>query len=129
MIKRIGFVSNSSSSSFVIAAKKHLSDEYLTNKIIQNVLGVSKQGQLFTFAKAVATKFIESLKNNDDFIKDEDDWFANEYLEYEDAKKMYDTISTGAFYNDSGDPAENAMVELEIIYKDNELFIWKELGY
>ena len=132
---RNGFVSNSSSSSFVIVSK----DGELTQEKLLKAFEVSEKSPLFTLAKEIAgtmmnadeytsEKFLDNFAYGDS-LEEKEKEFKEDYPEYyeiyEKAKNNGWKIYMG--YADSYDEA--ALCEMTLHYEDDELLIDKEGGY
>lgn len=115
---RTGFVSNSSSSSFVVASKGELE---LSDKIIEDIFKVEKSSPMFDLSKKIASLLLDKSEEIEDFNEwleheygtfDDAEDYKNEVLAYQDVsrmKKLFDDgfiVRKGSFYNDSGDSLE-----------------------
>jgi hypothetical protein len=118
---RYSFVSNSSSSSFVIGCKTKP-----TRDMLLKVLNVDKESPLYTFAVDVS-KCLANVeeKTMKDIVED-----------WGDVPKDFENIFTkgmklwmGDASSDADDPAEIALVDLGIKYESDDLIIIKEAGY
>ena len=129
---RKGFVSNSSSSSFVIVSKKGK----LTQDKLKKCFDVSEKSPLYHFAKEAAKSMMFADEYSLEDYKEEYLWsdctdaeFKEDYPEmcelYENAKKNGWNIYMGSA--DSCDEA--ALCEMEINYEDDDIKIEKEGGY
>lgn len=121
---RNGFVSNSSSSSFLIGCKGALTPDRLIG-----VFKVDAGSPLFNIAESFAeilcknaTKVtLKSLLN--EYCYDEDDDLVREVL-----KKNLD-IYTGYVSDEAGDSLEAAMCNIGIKYESDDFILYKEEGY
>lgn len=122
---RNGFVSNSSSSSFVIASKKPLSEE-----LFMQVLGVPENSPLSTFAKEISKWFVENAKKLT--IKeylDKYDYGGDDIPEIvKKAIKKDLTIYAGYAANDDGH-LEEAICNMDFDYESDDFIIEKDGGY
>jgi hypothetical protein len=123
---RQGFVSNSSSSSFIIATRDNLSETDLKEKINKDVFGDCKKGSTFyNLANEIAAVMVNKISEE---ITDIEDFGSNE-KEYNALKAKLPHIFMGFANSDCCDAAESILCDLEIMYEDNELYIRKEAGY
>jgi len=130
---RNGFVSNSSSSSFLLASHSKLTKENLikcfqvsktsplfpiVKKIIKIILDESKKYTLTNYVKEAycveENDVEEEIKNNTILKKIKKKGFKNIYLFYA---------------SDEGGGIEAALCEMEIKYEDKDILIEKEGGY
>ncbi len=127
MKMRIDFVTNSSSSSFIVAST--LEGEALKEKITK-VLGVPESSPLFGVAKAVANNLCDAKKTSlKELLYDYNADTIDELPEhYRNAIKSGMIIREGYASNES-EPAELMLCYLAINYQDNELIIYKDEGY
>lgn len=130
MKTRIGFVSNSSSSSFVVGFKGEITEE----KLIE-VFKVPKDSPLYFVAEKCAKIFMDSderIKNIKDYIKylidngceSSDDPLGIEKYLNKDFQFIVGTVG-----DDSGEAMESMLCEASINYESNDLIIKKEGGY
>lgn len=126
---RNGFVSNSSSSSFVLTSRTKITEEML-NK----ALGIPEEHPLHSLVSSVTKCIISSSK-----LVDEDElreWRAD-YEKYKDSysKERLDLVEqnnfvyTGYFSDDSGDPIETMLCLSGINVKTEDFEIKCEGGY
>lgn len=123
---RTGFVSNSSSSSFVI-----LSKEELTKDILLKVFNVQKDSLLYPFANRLVEYIVAAVKEVDlDEVRE--NWGVNTI---EDLSKIYlkalnnrYRIYTGSASND-GDEIEQIFCDMGLHYESEDFIIKKEGGY
>lgn len=127
MKTRNGFVSNSSSSSFIIGVSGELTEEK-----IMKVFNIANNSPLFGIAKGIAGIMLDAEK-----------YTKEEYFEdrcYEDdsdltstEKKIFDkgfTLYSGfASDEDSSNGIETALCNMDLDYEDNEIIMYKEAGY
>ena len=132
MKARLGFVSNSSSSSFIIGSKRELSKED-----IAWALGIHKVKNQ-KLAYNILSKIVETLFDNLDEQSVEDR--AKEYGESVEEHmkgyglnkqqiKKYKNFYTGAVSNDSNNPIEVMLVDLDLDYEDENIITKKEAGF
>jgi len=132
---RSGFVSNSSSSSFIIGHDKKLKSAKLKEKLI-NVFGVNEKSPLYNTSLSI----IESLLNcSEEMTKAEvmADWGVDDddfdmITDGEIYKDIFDKkfiCRSGSVANDSEESSEMMLVDMSLDYKDDELIIYKEGGY
>jgi hypothetical protein len=132
---RNGFVSNSSSSSFIIVSK----DGNLTQEKLMKAFDISEKSPLYPVAKDVAKsmmcadkysceKFLDNYSYADT-VEEKVEQLQSDYPEYfkiyENAKNNGWTIYMGSA--DSYD--EPALCEMSIDYEDDNIIIEKEGGY
>ena len=121
---RNGFVSNSSSSSFIVAYKGSLNDEL--NKAF-------KLPQNFPIKNLNVTKLFENNTNEkfetvEEYLKFvEEDWDIDS--EIPSLIKEGFNVIYGSFSSESGDSLEYFLCESDINYKSENLIIKKEGGY
>jgi hypothetical protein len=130
MKTRQGFVSNSSSSSFIIATR-----EKLTKKNLDKIFRVPETGIFKNIAKEMATIFFDNAEEItveeflDDYDYDSLDEIEGEYGDF--IRKAYNnnfTVYHGYVSDDEGG-MEEAAVSLEINYEDENIIMWKESYY
>ena len=119
---RQGFVSNSSSSSFVIGVK----GGPLTAEMITQALGVAEGAPLWPFAKEIGEWCVDSLKERDLA------YFVDDYCDVPIAIKQAISdgfsVYTGYASSDEGG-VERILCDMTLDYKSDTLFIQKEGGY
>jgi len=132
---RNGFVSNSSSSSFIIVSK----NGKLTKEKIMKVLNVNKKSPMYSMAEDVTKsmlyadkytpeKFLDNYSYGDTIEEMEKEFkedYPSYYKIYESAKKNNWTIYMGSA-DDVDDPI---LCEMDLHYEDNEIIIEKDGGY
>lgn len=126
---RCGFVSNSSSTSYIIAASSSVSDDELKTIIIEKMLGVEEHSPFRSLSEDIANKIISEL--NDTFEREErDQYMLNCYDEdlIVRLRKKYPKICVGSASTD-GDSFEQTLVDLPLNYEDDNFYINKEAGY
>lgn len=131
---RAGFVSNSSSSSFIIGVPKGTE---LTEKMIKTALGIDLPED--NILKPLADEMVSILFNNSEITTIEDladNWgydvkeFLKEQKKSEEVKlieKGFD-IYTGSVSSEQYG-FESAMCEMEFDYESDSIVIKKEAGY
>lgn len=125
MKTRLHFVSNSSSSSFIICCK----DNALTQDLLLQVFKIDISSPFYPFVKELSKYIIDSAFK----LEDKE---ALEYLQYNYNKdillKFYKkgyAIYEGSAASDSSDSLERILCEMEINYEDDQICILKESGY
>lgn len=117
---RIGFVSNSSSSSFVIGTKGKLTPE-----LVLKAFKIPKDSPLYEIAKLIARSIVGSARETTlEEIVEEDGRLSKE--EEELAKKGM-TIYKGSFGSD-GEGLEAALCEASINFEDEDIIMKHEGG-
>jgi len=97
---RNGFISNSSSSSFIIAYKKEINEI----DFVKNVLLIPENSPMFNFGKEVFKLFMNNsreIKNIDEWIKE--NFYDEKDYETKEMKKIKDEgfiIKDGSFSNE-----------------------------
>ena len=132
---RNGFVSNSSSSSFIIISK----NGDLTQEKLMKAFDISEKSPLYPFAKDAAKsmmcadkytpeKFLDNYTYADTF-EEKEQQFQDDYPEY---FKIYENAKNNGWniYMGSADSyEESALCEMSIDYEDDDIIIDKEGGY
>jgi hypothetical protein len=116
---REGFVSNSSSSSFIVAAKGEL-----TEALVLQALGVAETSPLYKFAKDIAGLLADAKEMD---FEDLADWGDDGTLK--NLIKRGFTVYEGSASDDDYRSAEAALCEMTINYESDDLVIIKEGGY
>ncbi len=150
MKTRLGFVSNSSSSSFIIGFKGNTKP---TKELLLNILKVPKDSPIYFIAKKIAEFFLNEIKSSDKLTKkfylDEYDYlFEENYVESEEErleiiknelygyeKKYFDKILSGdySFYigmasSESGG-IESLICDLDLDIETEDFILQKAGGY
>ena len=128
---RFGFVSNSSSSSFIIAFKGN--EDELREKL-RNIFGIHQDNypikSMSPIGDVVADNIddpIKTLEDWDDFIGDLDNPRENHVRFIERLKEGW-TVYCGGFADDHN-KLETFLCNSDIDYEDEEILIWQEGGY
>jgi hypothetical protein len=121
---RNGFVSNSSSSSFLIISK----NGELTTDILMESFKIDKESPLYNVAKDIA-KDLKSLSRKytkDDFLKE----FANSEKDFEEdypsLYEIYKKIDSSIYYAICDDVDYPLLYSLNIDYEDDNILIKKD---
>jgi len=131
---RNGFVSNSSSSSFVIVSK----NGKLTKEKIMKALDVSEKSPLYSIAEDITKTILYAEKQSPEEYKDmwvwSDDEDSNEKFkkEYPKQYEIYENAKNNNWqiYEGSADSVDDApFCDMELEYEDDDLIINKEGGY
>ena len=127
---RQGFVSNSSSSSFLIISK----NGELTKDVLMNAFAISEKSPLYPMAKQMADEMVESCDEYS--VEDYMDNYSNDIESFkEDFPEKYEVIQKvekngWKIYEGSADSCEQpALCEMELNYEDDNIKIEKEGGY
>jgi len=121
------FISNSSSSSFIIGVKGKLTEE----KLIK-VFKISKDSPLYPISKSIAGVMLEAntytkeelIKEN--YYEDESELTDIENKIFDKGFKYYCGTASD---EDSYDGAETALCNMNLDYEDDDIIIYKESGY
>jgi hypothetical protein len=128
---RNGFVSNSSSSSFMIAIKGEFNRDKV-QKIILDAFKVPKKSSLYYIveqaSKIMVDNYDEMLGIKEVF--DEDYYYiaSDEELK-EMVKKGFTKFIVGSASDEGSEIAEQLLCDLDIDYEDENIIIKKEGGY
>jgi hypothetical protein len=134
---RSGLVSNSSSSSFIIAAKEELKRGQL-EEVVLKALGVPTDSPLYGFSKSIASCLSAAV--DDHYTAGEllEDWGDESTVKFSRYWPLIGkAINDGGFRhfyrgsasNESGDAAELALVDIGLEYAGENIVIEKEEGY
>ena len=121
---RNGFVSNSSSSSFLIISK----NSELTTDILMDSFKIDKESPLYSVAKDIAKdlKALSIKYTKDDFLKE----FANSEKELEEdypsLYEIYKKIDSSIYYAICDDIDYPLLYSLNIDYEDDNILIKKD---
>ena len=126
MKTRLGFVSNSSSSSFIIVSK-----EPLTRQIMLDALKVPNDSLFTNFAGNVADWFVENSEEvTFDWFNDQYDWEPDEYPEM---VQMADLEGWHIYQGDASDngygAVEGAICDMSLVFRNDTFGIEKEGSY
>lgn len=115
---RFGFVSNSSSTSFVIGAKKKP-----TKKQLMELFAVSKNSIIFDFVESMADFILRRIKERkwEELERD----YSEVPEEYCRIKEKGFKIFEGYAETESDDPAEMALLYMTIDYEADDFIIYK----
>lgn len=123
------FVSNSSSSSFVIAFK---GDKKELKKELDTIFEVPDKFPLKLNMNQISNLFIQNSERR--VINELDEWEIED-IEYQLNKKIDNLLNNkyiiyyGSFCNDSGDSMESMLCDSNISYESDNLIIKKNGGY
>jgi len=127
---RNGFVSNSSSSSFLILSK----NGELSNEILLNCFDVSDKSPLYPMVKQIVKEIINSSEELtiDEYIQnyydDEEDMKEFNPIRYEMIEKVRKN-NWKIYIGDADSYDQPALCEMELNYEDDNILIEKEGGY
>lgn len=128
---RNGFVSNSSSSSFMIATKEEFNKEKI-QKIILNAFKVPKESPIYYVVERASKIMVDShdeMLGVED-IFDEDYWFPATKKELKEmVAKGFKRFVVGSASDEGSETAETLLCDLDIDYEDENIIIKKEGGY
>ena len=125
---RIGFVSNSSSSSFVIVSKKG----NLNAKKLIKAFDVGEQSPLYDLVCEMAKTLVDNSKEMT--LEDLYDYYGASNVEelpedIQKALKTKGTLYVGECSNDSGEKAETVLCDSCFDYEDSDVVLLKEGGF
>lgn len=124
---RKGFVSNSSSSSFIVVSK----NGELTKEKLMKVFKVKKGDFFFNIADQLADFLLTAEPITTKQLLD--DYGAEDVSDLpkiiQRGIKSGGKIYTGSASNESDEPVEVMLVDLELNYEDDEIIAQKEIGY
>jgi hypothetical protein len=124
---RQGFVSNSSSSSFIIVSKR----DKLSEKMLSNAFGLDKNHILSPIVKGLCNYIFHNaeITNTKKILED---YYVEDIKDlsesYQQAIKSNGNIYECSVSTD-GEDIERVLIDLEINYEDDDLIITKEAGY
>ena len=125
---RTGFVSNSSSSSFIVAIKN--GSEITPEKLLK-AFKVGKDSIFYTCAKRMA----ELLSQGDNMTEKEilEDWGVDSIKELEEEYQYALTVGKGKVLigsaSNEDEAIEGLLCDLDLNYEDDEIYIYKNGGY
>lgn len=127
MKTRHGFVSNSSSSSFIIGVKGKLTKEKLMRSF-----KVDKESPLFSIAKEITKVMLNSEEFSlKELLKDRecsiDELSDIERKIFDNGFKLYIGQASNDGYGSAG--AETVLCNMDLDYEDEDLILFKEGGY
>ena len=122
---RTGFVSNSSSSSFIVAYKGKLKEEVEEAFKLPEGHPLKKFSVSSEFSNSIRETFT-NLSEYIEYVKEERDDENEEIVSL--LSKGY-TVATGYFSDDSGNSIETFLCEADIDYESENLVIKKSGGY
>jgi hypothetical protein len=130
---RTGHVSNSSSSSFIIATRDEL-DEAQLKDIILKAMKVPADSPIYGFVKEIADCLANTHDEYDVRELLEDYSSVADFSRYwpvigRAVKKGFTHFYRGSASSESDDPATLALVEMGLEYEDENIAIEKEAGY
>ena len=121
---RQGFVSNSSSSSFIIAFKKGLTEKQIESKIVEK-LKIPQDSPIFWLAGDIAKVFTNYQDIDFADYEEEEDYIKN--IRKLESKGF--VVYEGSASNDDYDVAENLVCDMELYIDEPDLYISKGGGY
>ncbi len=136
---RNGFVSNSSSSSFIVGFKKGLSNKEKEQLLLKK-MGINKNSFFYNIAKEITGCIINSnfIKNKEKLLEESgydsfeemeelESWITDAFLKCEE--KNFD-FYTGSAANDTENVGETLFCDMEWnIDDDNDIFIQKDASF
>lgn len=131
---RSGFVTNSSSSSFVMCFKKQVSDKELEQKIL-SVFGLPEGHILSGMANDVAKVIVDSIRCASYYGPGEselkeliEEFCYNDDCEYAQLLAEYGNLRLG-YWSDDSDASERWLCENDLNYEDDQIVILHDGGY
>jgi hypothetical protein len=119
---RTGFVSNSSSSSFIIGAR-----EEPHKKKLMEVFGAKKNTIMYDFIESMVQLILNRIEErNWSEIEEDYDEIPEEYMKI---KEKGLRLFEGSVRDDEEEPEERALVAMDIDYISKDLIIYKEAYY
>jgi len=123
---RSSFVSNSSSSSFIIGAKK-----MPTKNDLIKALKLDKESILYGFGLKIVNVLLNAEETSKEMLLA--DWGYEDIKDLpKEYRKVFDKgfkLFLGSAASDAEEPEEVALVDIGIDYEDNDMMIFKEAGY
>ncbi len=136
---RNGFVSNSSSSSFIVGFKKGLSNEEKEQLLLKKMGIINEDSFFYNVAKEITECIINSefIKNKEKLLEEYgydsfeemeelESWITNVFLKCEE--KNFD-FYTGSAANDSENTGETLLCDMEWNIVDDDIFIQKDVSF
>ena len=136
MKNRNGFITNSSSSSFLVIMKNKMTDDVIKQKI-DSIISIDKNHLLYEMARDIRDTFIDKLNSSNkfEFNKDGIKEFLYDYC-YDDGDeefelfKKYGNIAVGSFHDDDIDNySEFWLCMNDLNYEDDDILIVHDGGY
>lgn len=134
MKTRNGFVTNSSSSSFIVAMKEGLTKEKLTEKL-QGKFAVDKEHPLFHLVQDVIKQIANEVFYSVDYkFTSIEDVVENWGIEDDDDNELiklfnkYGNVISASFSSD-GDTAEALLCSTTFTFEDEDVYMKNEGGY
>ena len=135
MKSRRFFVSNSSTSSYVIVQKAPMTDAEVRNALMR-MFNIAHGSVLYGVAQTLADVLVDNIEERH---ASTEDYLASAW-EYgydslsEEQRLHLDMIAGGCVVThgsviNEGEPEEYLLVELELDYEDEEIIVRKEAGY
>lgn len=131
---RRGYVTNSSSSSFILARKQPLTDEELRDRL-WSIIGVDEQHLLHGFAESIVNIIMREIENNTTYTNDMLIDYIRDYDPYDNEDIMlvfireYGNAVMGRIDGNSENAAENWLCMNDLYYEDDDLIIEHEGGF
>ena len=131
---RTGFVSNSSSSSFIVACKKDLFD--VSDDTLNDVFKISKDSPIYKICSILMDCIRDNSTEITDFIEYVKDRYGNDldYLDYDDNKKIMKLLNSGwkvysGEFSDESGGVEGLLCNMDLNFEDENFVIIHEAGY
>jgi hypothetical protein len=134
---RSGFVSNSSSSSFVIGYRGKLNVARLTEALIGNSV-IDRKSFLNNVIEDAIDAFLRAdEKTLEDFIEEESDpydtdKYTQESKYFSAVRKIFDsgmTLYMGSMATDSDDAIDQYLVDVDLDIREDDFVLYKEGGF
>ena len=128
---RQGFVTNSSSSSFVVVMKKDISEDEVKEKI-ESLFVLDNKHPLYNFSKQIVNSFLRELKSSGKFdsLQELFDYFyIDEDNEWTRLFVKYGNLRHGSFSDDTYDECETWLCNNSLNYEDDDIIILHDGGY
>ena len=128
MRKRQGFVSNSSSSSFILVSK---SGELTKEKLMKSFK--TQKGDFFHPIAEKLSEYLINYSTKETTVGLLGDWGVDNISELPEALqkgiKSNGTVYIGSADDQTDNPVELLLVDLELNYEDDDIILTKEAGY